>query len=409
MLLTGRSPRLKTFSMSLRFGPADFARACFFALLPAAAGSGAMALPLLMGATGVASLRFPRFNQPIEKPSIILILLAAFAGWAAISTLWSPWHGATAAKIVPLVALGLVFVSTAGANAQAARLTLAAATSAFLVTAMLLSIEAFFDLPLNRAAAPGASTFEANQNPARGLVVMLALLWPALAWLLGYGGRARIAAAGAIAVAGGALSLHFHQLSTAVGFALGFAIFAAAFAAPRVSVSAISWSLAFWMLAAPFLTPLLTTNPRFAEMLQFSAAARIAIWRNVCAQILDRPWFGHGLDAGRAADRVIVVRGESMDGIPVHPHSASLQIWYELGVIGAALAAALLAYGGWLLARAYAHDKPAAAAAAATLTMFGFMANVGWSLWQEWWMATLLLSAALVGAVAARGARASRL
>jgi O-antigen ligase len=367
-----------------------------------------MALPLLMGATGLASLRFQTFTQPFEKPSIILLLLAALAGWAALSMFWSPWHGATAAKVVPLIGLGLVFVSAARANAHAARFTLAGATSALLVTAMLLSIEALFDLPLNRAAAPEASTFEANQNPARGLVVMLALVWPALAWLIGDGGRARIAAAGAIAIVGCVLSLHFHQLSTAVGFALGFALFAAAFAAPRLGMLAISWSLALWMLAAPFVTPLLTPSPRLAEMLQFSSAARIAIWRYVCVRIADRPWFGHGLDAGRAEDRVIVVRGESMDGIPVHPHSASLQIWYELGVIGAALAAALLAYGGWLLARAYAQDKPAAAAAAATLAMFGFMANVGWSLWQEWWMATLLLSAALVGAVAARGARASR-
>jgi hypothetical protein len=34
------------------------------------------------------------------------------------------------------------------------------------------------------------------------------------------------------------------------------------------------------------------------------------------------------------------------------------------------------------------------------------IANVGWSVWQEWWMATLLLTAGLVGAVAARDARA---
>ena len=90
----------------------------------------------------------------------------------------------------------------------------------------------------------------------------------------------------------------------------------------------------------------------------------------------------------------------------MHPHSASLQIWHDLGLIGALLCAALLAYGGWRLSRALANDRYAGAASAAVLAMFGLMANVGWSVWQEWWMATLLLTAALVGALGARAARA---
>jgi O-antigen ligase len=271
---------------------------------------------------------------------------------------------------------------------------------------MLLGVEAFLDLPFNRAAAPGASTFEANQNPARGLVILLGLVWPVLAWLFALGGRARIIG-GALAVIGGVLSLQFGQLSTAVGFAVGLLAFLWAFVTPRLAVVTISWGLAFWMLAAPFLTPLLTASPRLAETLPFSSAARIAIWRYTAARIHEQPWFGHGLDAGRTVDDPILIRGEQLSGIPVHPHSASLQVWYDLGFVGAVLAAAILAYGGWRLAGATEHDKPAAAAAAASFAMFGLMANVGWSLWQEWWMATLLLTAALVGAVAARAARVS--
>jgi O-antigen ligase len=88
----------------------------------------------------------------------------------------------------------------------------------------------------------------------------------------------------------------------------------------------------------------------------------------------------------------------------VHPHSASLQIWYEMGLIGALLAAALIALTGRRLAHMFAQDKLGAAAAAAVLAMFGFMANIGWSIWQEWWMATLILAGALIAALkAARG------
>jgi len=90
----------------------------------------------------------------------------------------------------------------------------------------------------------------------------------------------------------------------------------------------------------------------------------------------------------------------------VHPHSASLQIWHDLGLVGALLAAALLAYGGWRLSRAFAHDRLGGGATAAVLAMIGLMANVGWSVWQEWWIATLLLAAALIAALSVRAARA---
>ena len=99
-------------------------------------------------------------------------------------------------------------------------------------------------------------------------------------------------------------------------------------------------------------------------------------------------------------------RGFESRAIPIHPHSASLQTWHDLGLVGALLATALIAYGGWKLSRAFARDPYASGATAAVFVMFGLMANVGWSLWQEWWSATLLLTAALIAALAARASRA---
>lgn len=384
-------------------GAGDFARAAAFALLPAVAVAGAMGLPVLVGLAGLAALGPALLRQVLEKPRTWALLLLAFAVWAGVSGFWSPWDGPTGPKVLLVLAVGLLFAASAAANEKAATLTLAGATAAFAMLAVFLGVEAAFDMPLNRAAEPDLPWGELNRNPSRGLVVLLALVWPVVAWLLASGRR--ILATGVVVVCA-ALSLQFGQQSTALGFGVGLIAFAIAFAIPRLMILLPSLGLSAWMLVAPFVTPLLVSSPQLVEAVPMSWAHRIAIWRYTCERIMEQPWIGHGIDAGRATTEMIVIRGLPTRGIPVHPHSASLQIWHDLGAVGALLATALLAYGGWRLSRTFAHDKVGAAAAAAVLTMFGLMANIGWSVWQEWWIATLLLTAGLIAALRVRAARA---
>jgi O-antigen ligase len=74
-----------------------------------------------------------------------------------------------------------------------------------------------------------------------------------------------------------------------------------------------------------------------------------------------------------------------------HPHNAALQIWVELGFIGAALAAAVLAC---VLRGLY--DLPLAKLAPRLTLLTGgaAIALVGHGAWQGWWAAAL--GAALV-------------
>ncbi|MEQ1490205.1 MAG: O-antigen ligase family protein [Terricaulis sp.] len=392
--------------MKTGLAPADFARAVFFALLPAAAAGGAMGLPVLLSLVGLASLSPNLLRQVLEKRPLVLALLGAWAAWAALSSLWSPWDGPTAAKTIALIALGLPFIAAAAANEKSSALTLWAAVAALIVLSLLLGVEAAFDMPLNRAIQPDLAEGELNRNPSRGLIVLLALTWPVVAWLLANRRGWSATLAGAIMVAACMLSLQFDQLVTAIGLGASSLVFAIALFARRFAILATSFGLSLWMLIAPFLTPLLVSSPQLLESVPMSWAHRIAIWRYTCARILEKPWFGHGIDSGRTTTDMLEVRGMVTRGIPVHPHSASLQVWHDLGLVGALLSAALLVYGGWRLSRAFANDRYAGAATAAVFAMFGLMANVGWSLWQEWWMATLLLTAALIGALGARAARA---
>lgn len=392
--------------MKQALGPADFARAVFFALLPAVAAGGAMALPVLLSLAGLTALGPSLFRQVLEKRPLALALLVLLTVWTGVSSLWSPWHGPTALKIGALLALGLPFFAAAGANENAARLTLAGATAAFVALAAFLGVEAAFGMPINRAIQPDVSWGELNRNPSRGLIVLLALTWPVVGWLLAQRRAWSFALAALIMIAGAALSLQFDQLVTAIGFGISGLVFALALFARQFAILATSSGLAVWMLIAPFVTPLLVASPQLVESVPLSWAHRIAIWRYTCARIMEQPWIGHGIDSGRTTTDMLTIRGLTTRGIPVHPHSASLQIWHDLGFVGALLAAALLMYGGWRLSKHFAQDKFGGAATAAVLAMFGLMANVGWSVWQEWWMATLLLTAALIAALGARAARA---
>ena len=112
--------------MKPALGPADFARAVFFALLPAVAAGGAMGLPLLMALAGLAALGPSAFRQVLEKRPLSLALLVAWAAWAGASSLWSPWDGPTALKTFSLMALSLPFIAAAAANEKSSALTLAA-------------------------------------------------------------------------------------------------------------------------------------------------------------------------------------------------------------------------------------------------------------------------------------------
>lgn len=190
----------------------------------------------------------------------------------------------------------------------------------------------------------------------------------------------------------GFISLQFGQFANTVAYGAGLAAFVLGYAAPRTALWGAILATAVWLIAAPWLTPALTSwlEP---SALPYSWNARIEIWDYVIDRIRERPWFGHGLDAARA----------HLPAIPVHPHSASLQIWFELGIVGVALAAATLLTMGRDLARRTGTSRAAAAAAAGTLAATGTIANLSFNLWAEWWFATFFIASALVAALAPRG------
>lgn len=377
-----------------------FARAAFFALLPAATVGGALALPVLLCLAGALSFRPRMLNQVIENRAIALWLLLAFVGWVTASALWSPNTASLQwLKLLLLSALGLLFV--AGAMLARTRLlVLSAGQAALLVITPLLAVEALLQMPLNQAAQPDVDPYELTRNLSRATSVLTAVTFAAAAGLIALGGTwRRVLAVLAIAATAGIAALQPEQTANLLAVLSGAAIFALALATPRFAILAVTGALGAWVLAAPFATPLLPNDKAFLDALPYSWAARVGIWDYVCARIWEQPLIGHGLEAARLVTDRIVIHNDNISAVPVHPHSASLQIWFETGLIGALLAASALFLGGWKLSRALKSQPAAAAGVAASFAALGLSANISYSLWQEWWLATLFIAAGFAGAV----------
>jgi O-antigen ligase len=137
---------------------------------------------------------------------------------------------------------------------------------------------------------------------------------------------------------------------------------------------------AAYMLLTPLLMLMIDHFGVYAQMkdhLPPSWAERLRIWSFVTDQLARHPLRGAGLDASRTFPGVV----------PLHPHNAPLQLWYELGVPGGLLGAG---FWVWLWLRIAKHaqgpDRLFAAVAAATAAVFIFISAVGFGLWQEWWL-----------------------
>lgn len=104
---------------------------------------------------------------------------------------------------------------------------------------------------------------------------------------------------------------------------------------------------------------------------------RLNIWAFAANQVLHHALRGWGIDASRTFG----------DAIPLHTHNAAMQLWLELGAVGAALAAAFFA---WVLYRIVGwteqnrRDGAMAAAAAVSYLVIG---GLSFGVWQEWWLA----------------------
>jgi O-antigen ligase len=376
-------------------GRRGFAGALLFWIMPAAATAGGLALAPLI--TLCALIGAP-WRSPKRVPRLAWLVFAA-AAWTALSILWAPpiVRGPDQALKVILTTLsGLGFAAgLAKLDAQARGWVRASLLAGLLMLAFLLTIEAVFDMPFNRGAQPDAITGLLQRNPGRGVLVMELLGFIGLAAALTLRSPARWIVAGVLLVSMAWLSPQFAFDANIAAFVVGVLMFALGYAAPKLGPALVGWFWAGWLMLAPWVTAALSQNIRaFALEAPPSWGQRLMIWNFAAARIREKPLFGWGLDASRTFIDPQQLGRHSFPAIPLHPHSFSLHVWLETGLVGAVLFAAAFAVAGAACARWCAGARLPAAAATACFASLGMVWNVSYGAWQEWYMALPFIAAA---------------
>lgn len=357
-------------------------------LTPLLGWAGALGFAPAVALAGLLTAPSLRVRQ--EDRALLLALFTALV-WACASAFWSPWRspdleGQTGLKLVFMLALYGSAVSAARAvpEARLPGLLKVLAVVVAVLAAMLLAEAATAAAGYKMLLGLMGQTVRpdyAIKNVAQGLYVLTLLAPPALAaltgrarWVLGLGlGAGVIGPALVFGYDAPLLALSCAGLAAALVLGL-----------PQRGPRLLAGLSAGAFLLAPLLAKgafALGLDARIAPFLSESWLQRIGYWRRAVDWIWARPLPGWGLDASRAFG----------PGIRLHPHDAALQIWMELGLIGAVAAAIVWAAIFSGLSRPV--RTPAAAAAAATAVAYLVFGAVSFGVWQEWWLGLGALSA----------------
>jgi O-antigen ligase len=368
-------------------------------LTPVFAYFGNLGFALLVGLAGFACL--PLLYRK-RRPDLGLAVLSVLVVWAMVSMQWSvatpvnpdfSHHRAgrdlTALKLPLELALYGAFAvaATCLSSRGGARATLVLSIG-LAAMALIFMIDALFKAPLYQwvrtAAHQTARPDLALRDLSRAAYVLALLFWPAAVRV--DHPKLRFVAAGlAAATLVGAFVLNADAPFAALGVAS--AVFFAVRFGGRPAVLVLLAGVVLYFLTAPVLILLLdrgqTLHPAADDIRVQSWAIRLDIWRFAAARIHERPFWGWGLDAARTFS----------PNIPLHTHNAAIQIWLELGAVGACLAALFWSWVVVQIDRLESVDRPAAAAAAAATSAYLTIGALSFGVWQEWWLALGALTA----------------
>ncbi|MBY0338087.1 MAG: hypothetical protein K2X11_15840 [Acetobacteraceae bacterium] len=362
----------------------------------------ALAPIALLGLAGTVGLALARGWRPSRPPALALPL-GALLLWMAVAAFWAPSLGRGLDATWRLAATALLGLLAADALRHENPRPLGRATAIGVMIG--LAAAALDHLTGNALRAGVRGMAEAPASLAFGLknaAAILALFLP-LAVM-----AARPAIGWAIGAAGAAVVLLLPGESAKLAALAGLGATALAGWRPRLTARLLGYGIAALILAGPWAMRAGLAPGLPAGHWPESAAHRLIVWDFAATRMAERPAAGFGMDSSRAIpggtstpDAATLTRFGIPETswisraqlLPLHPHNIALQVWLELGAIGALLLATLVL----ALARA-AETNPAGSGALAAGTV---IAMLSYGAWQYWWVAGLTLAAL----VAARGGR----
>jgi O-antigen ligase len=363
--------------------------------------------------------RWPRLDWRLWAPLLALVLWAdTTLLWAVDADLGAEEALRFSAAIVGAAILiaGARTIDDAGGARIGRFLVIGTALGAVFLAAEIATRGAI--LEAGRAALGRGDHFIFSVAFNRATAVIAVLAWPlALIFLRR---RRPLRAAATIGFGLFAIAL-LDKNASAIALTLGALAFTAAWFAGRLVAGVLAVLFVLSTLVAP-LVPLRVLEPiavaRAHPDISFSEFHRLIIWRFTAERIAERPLQGWGMNSSRVipggkdmVETAIPERAPRGGGdnpvekLPLHPHSAPLQLWLELGLPGAILGAAFAGLLTWRL-RARTLDRATRATSIGSIVAAGTVFAMSFSVWQSWWLSALALVAAFTIAAARTPARA---
>lgn len=332
--------------------------------------------PTLVGLFGLPAARLREQDRPLA-----IILFSALI-WAAVSTSWSPFHPSKADETTilkmafELPLYGCAVLAVRRADPALLRRALQILAWGCTLYGLILLGEAFTHGTLYKGLRYFYSPMRDDlaESKIGHSTYVLGVLWPVAA--LGASPKFRPWLALAMAAGVGAAAKAFSSDAPLLGLVVGPVAGLMVWLWPRLGPKALAAVAAAIFLSMPAAVWSIRHYLNWGALeaaLPKSDSMRMDYWSHAIDWIWMRPLRGWGLDASRSFG----------PGIKLHPHNQPLQVWMELGVIGAILAAAFwgVAFAGLSRPR---RDLTAAAAAASAAVYILFGVNFG--VWQEWWL-----------------------
>jgi O-antigen ligase len=188
-------------------------------------------------------------------------------------------------------------------------------------------------------------------------------------------------------------ALFLEAYAVFIALVAGFAAFLAVYLWPRAGLTLIGVAAVGYLLLAPtiHIWPSFGVDAPSTEW-----QARAALWRDTSHRIYDNLVLGHGFASARQISPVVGETDGPQRPVPAGPHNLFLQIWYELGLVGAILFSALfvVVLGDAGRARIGRIER---GLAASLFVVFLTIGTASFGLWEAWWLAAVWLGVGLLG------------
>lgn len=372
----------------------------------------------VVAAFAVAELLWPpRSRQEmLPRPPAAFWLFALFGCYAAVSGIWSQDVWSSLGKAMTALAFLSAVAVVGGLVARRGPVALAHIGEGmwigFVIALMFTAVELATEQGIVRGLVNALGLKPGDLRPAgfyhfkdgrlvsvstdaisRNIAPLSLLLWPALTAIAAALPLRTGRIAGAIVlVAAIVVAFASPHESSKLAIVVGVATFAVTLTSLRwgARLLRVSW-LAACLLPVPLALGMHAAELHKAEWLPLSARLRVEIWQQSASASLRAPIFGHGAVSTYVETKSAQEQGAKSSSIgALHQHNVYLQVWQELGVIGAVLLAlAGMAVIGHM-AQWQARVRPYAFALFASAAA---LAATSYGMWQYWYLAIFALSA----------------